>query len=36
MQPLSAERSTNDEAVAALNRVLGSEVFEAASRARES
>ncbi len=35
MQPLSAERSTNDEAVAALNRVLGSEVFEAAGRARE-
>lgn len=30
-----AERPTNDEAVAALNRVLASKVFEAAGRARE-
>ncbi|HVY64054.1 MAG TPA: hypothetical protein VHH11_04450 [Gammaproteobacteria bacterium] len=30
-----AERPTHDEAVAALNRVLGSKVFEAAGRARE-
>ena len=29
------ERPTNDEAVTALSRVLGSEVFEAAGRARE-
>ncbi len=35
MQAPPAERPTNDEAVAALNRVLGSEVFEAAGRARE-
>ncbi len=35
MQPPPAERPTNDEAVAALNHVLGSEVFEAAGRARE-
>jgi adenylate cyclase len=35
MQPPPAERPANDEAVAALNRVLGSEVFEAAGRARE-
>jgi TolB-like protein len=35
MQPPSAERPTNDEAVVALNRVLGGEVFEAAGRARE-
>ncbi len=33
--PPSAERPTNDEAVAALTRVLGSEVFESAGRARE-
>jgi TolB-like protein len=35
MQAPPAERPTDDEAVAALNRVLGSEVFEAAGRARE-
>ena len=35
MQPPTAERPTNEEAVVALNRVLGSEVFEAAGRARE-
>ena len=35
MQRPPAERPTDDEAVAALNRVLGSEVFEAAGRARE-
>src|SRR6185295_10064148 len=35
MQSPSAERPSNDEAVAALNRVLSSEVFEAAGRARE-
>ena len=35
MQLPPAERLTNDEAVAALKRVLGSEVFEAAGRARE-
>ena len=35
MQLKSAERPTNDEVVAALNHVLGSEVFEAAGRARE-
>src|SRR5512138_3831696 len=35
MQSPSAERPTQEEAVAALNRVLGSEVFEAAGRARE-
>ena len=35
MQSPSVERPSNDEAVAALNRVLSSEVFEAAGRARE-
>jgi len=35
MQPSPDARPTNDEAVAALHRVLGSEVFEAAGRARE-
>jgi len=35
MQSPSVERPSNDEAVTALNRVLSSEVFEAAGRARE-
>src|SRR5881409_3523748 len=35
MRSASAEWPTNDEVVAALDRVLGSEVFEAAGRARE-
>jgi adenylate cyclase len=35
MQPPAADGPTNDEAVGALNRVLGSEVFEGAGRARE-
>src|SRR5262245_1433514 len=35
MQSPSAERPSTDEAVAALNRVLASDVFEAAGRARE-
>jgi TolB-like protein len=35
MQRPPPDRPTTDEAVAALNRVLGSEVFESAGRARE-